>query len=70
MKEQRMSIKISKPDTIQKIRTWCEKTGMTHVAFAEMVIGKFFADERNMLSMMTKEELIDLIIKSNAIERG
>lgn len=57
------TIHIHGKDRIEKILGFCRESGMNIREFTEVAIDAFFANEKNRLMAMTKEQLIAMILK-------
>lgn len=65
-----VNIKIKEKELTDKINAYCNINHCTYMAFATKVFDQFFKSEKNQLEMMSKEQLIETILKWKKEDRN
>lgn len=55
---------------VENIKAYCDLNNLNYVDFAVRVFENFFKDERTRLEIMTKEQLIDVIMQWKSEEKS
>ena len=63
MVKNEISFKLKDKNIIKKVDAYCSVNNITYIEFATKVFEQFFSDERNKLLMLSKEQLIEVIMQ-------
>ena len=58
-----VNIRITDKETVKNVKAYCNLNHMNYVDFATKVFQNFFSDERTKLELMSKEQLIEVIMQ-------
>lgn len=58
-----VNIRITDKEVVKNVKAYCSLNHMNYVDFATKVFQNFFSDERTKLELMSKEQLIDVIMQ-------
>ena len=58
-----VNIRVTDKETVKNIQAYCGLNHMSYVGFTTKVFQQFFSDERTKLELMSKEQLIEVIMQ-------
>lgn len=58
-----VNFRIADKKVVNNIKAYCRVNHINYIDFATKVFENFFKDERNKLELMTKEQLIEVIMQ-------
>lgn len=58
-----LSAKIFGEDRIRKVKIYCKERNINTRTFLEEIIDSFFENKKNQLLMLSKEDLIEMILR-------